>query len=112
METLRPGTPSDAGLKEDYVSKALNVLEDGLRGGVYPGFTVLVARKGVVAIHRADGYAQLIPERRHMGLNTVFDLASLTKPVCTATLTLKMVEKGVLTLETRVCEVLDGWDEG
>ncbi|KYH37257.1 MAG: serine hydrolase [Candidatus Bathyarchaeota archaeon B24] len=112
METLRPGTPSDAGLKEDYVSKALNVLEDGLRGGVYPGFTVLVARKGVVAIHRADGYAQLIPERRPMGLNTVFDLASLTKPVCTATLTLKMVEKGALTLETRVCEVLDGWDEG
>ena len=112
METLRPGTPSDAGLKEDYVSKALSVLEDGLRGGVYPGFTVLVARKGVVAIHRADGYAQLIPERRPMGLNTVFDLASLTKPVCTATLTLKMVEKGVLALETRVCEVLDGWDEG
>lgn len=112
MERLRPGTPSEAGLKDSRLLKALKILENGLREGVYPGFTVLVARRGIIAVYRAGGYAQLIPEKRPMRPDTVFDLASLTKPMCTATLTLKMLEKGLLSLETRVCELLDGWSEG
>ncbi len=109
---LKFGEPLEAGLNSEKLLKALNVLEGGVRDGVYPGFVVLVARKAVVALYEARGYAQLIPEVRSMTKEAVFDLASLTKPICTATLTLKMVEKGLLSLESHVSEFLSGWDRG
>jgi len=106
---LKFGEPSEAGLNPEKLLKALKVLEGGVRDGVYPGFVALVARRGVIALYEARGYAQLIPEVRPMAREAVFDLASITKPVCTTTLTLKMVEKGLLSLESPLSEFLDGW---
>ncbi|MBS7611295.1 serine hydrolase [Candidatus Bathyarchaeota archaeon] len=109
---LRFGNPSEAGLNSEKLLEALNVLEGGVKDGVYPGFVALVARKAVIALYEAEGYAQLIPEVRPMIREAVFDLASITKPICTATLTLKIVERGLLDLETPLSEFLDGWDRG
>ncbi|MEM2448873.1 MAG: serine hydrolase, partial [Candidatus Bathyarchaeia archaeon] len=83
---LKFGEPSEAGLNPEKLLKALKVLEGGVRDGVYPGFVALVARRGVIALYEARGYAQLIPEVRPMAREAVFDLASITKPVCTTTL--------------------------
>jgi len=50
-----------------------------------PGCVVLIARRGKVVFLKAYGHRQIEPERVAMTTDTVFDLASLTKPIATAT---------------------------
>ena len=65
----RPGT----------FQQADHLMHQGLAEGVFPGAVLLVADRDAVVFHRAYGFAE--PDsRRIMTLDTVFDLASLTKP--------------------------------
>jgi len=63
-----------------------------------PGAVVTVVRNDAVVFQRAYGNRQLEPAVVPMTSDTVFDLASLTKPIVTATLVLMFVEDGVLSL--------------
>lgn len=45
------------------------------------------------------GYAQTVPEKIPMQEDMLFDVASLTKVVCTTTVVLKLMEKGLVTLD-------------
>jgi len=46
--------------------------------------------------------SELLPERVAMTIDTVFDLASLTKPIATATSILLLVERGTIKLDDLV----------
>jgi uncharacterized protein YbbC (DUF1343 family)/CubicO group peptidase (beta-lactamase class C family) len=63
-----------------------------------PGAVVLVARKGKVVWRKAYGARALEPRRELMTTDTIFDLASLTKIVATATSIMILVERGKLRL--------------
>jgi uncharacterized protein YbbC (DUF1343 family)/CubicO group peptidase (beta-lactamase class C family) len=63
-----------------------------------PGAVVLVARSGGVVWRKAYGSRVLEPAREAMTTNTIFDLASLTKIVATATSIMILVERGKLRL--------------
>jgi uncharacterized protein YbbC (DUF1343 family)/CubicO group peptidase (beta-lactamase class C family) len=63
-----------------------------------PGAVVLVARNGGVVWRKAYGARALEPQRETMTADTIFDLASLTKVVATATSIMILVERGKLRL--------------
>jgi uncharacterized protein YbbC (DUF1343 family)/CubicO group peptidase (beta-lactamase class C family) len=63
-----------------------------------PGAVVLVARRGGVVWRKAYGARALVPAREEMTADTVFDLASLTKVVATATSVMILVERGRVRL--------------
>ncbi len=63
-----------------------------------PGAVVLVARRGGVVWRKAYGARALVPAREEMTADTVFDVASLTKVVATATSAMILVERGKLRL--------------
>jgi uncharacterized protein YbbC (DUF1343 family) len=63
-----------------------------------PGAVVLVARKGRVVWRKAYGARALLPQREMMTVDTIFDLASLTKVVATATSIMILVERGKIRL--------------
>lgn len=63
-----------------------------------PGAVVLVARNGGVVWRKAYGSRALEPAREAMTADTVFDLASLTKIVATATSIMILVERGKVKL--------------
>jgi CubicO group peptidase (beta-lactamase class C family) len=63
------------------------------------GAVVLVRGPNGVAFHEAYGLRQRIPSALAMTKDTVFDLASLTKPLCTSLLTMIMAQKGKLDLD-------------
>ena len=63
-----------------------------------PGAVVLVARRGGVVWRKAYGARALVPAREEMTTDTVFDVASLTKVVATATSAMILVERGKLRL--------------
>ncbi|MCU0579754.1 MAG: serine hydrolase [Desulfobacterota bacterium] len=74
-------------------------MNQALADGVFPGAVLLVARGEEVLFHRAYGFAALIPHKRPMSLDTVFDLASLTKPLATTLAVMALVAEGRLGLD-------------
>jgi CubicO group peptidase (beta-lactamase class C family) len=74
--------------------------------GRIPGAVVLVGQGDAILCHRAFGHAALVPERRPMTRGTLFDLASLTKPVATAAAVLILADRGRIRLADRVEDYL------
>jgi uncharacterized protein YbbC (DUF1343 family) len=63
-----------------------------------PGAVIVVGRRDGVLFRRAYGFREVEPDRVPMTLDTVFDLASLTKPIATATSIMALVERGTIAL--------------
>ncbi|WP_324716042.1 serine hydrolase domain-containing protein [Carboxydochorda subterranea] len=105
---LRAGSAEQAGFDPARLERAFGLVEEFVSSGRIPGAVVAVGRRGLLVGPRAYGWAQVVPEheRRPMTNGTVFDLASLTKPMATAPSILKLVELGVLTLQDSVARWL------
>ena len=78
------------------------IIEDEISKHHLPGAVVLVGRKGRVVWLRSHGARALEPSREAMTTDTIFDLASLTKVVATATSIMILVERGKLRLSDPV----------
>ena len=63
-----------------------------------PGAVVLVGRKGRIVWEKSYGSRAIEPAREPMTVDTIFDLASLTKVVATATSIMILVERGKLRI--------------
>lgn len=96
------GDPERLGLAPDRLSRAMHLLDEGLDTGAYPGAVALVARHGQIAAAVAVGQAQVVPEARPMRLDTVFDLASITKVVAGVTAVLVLLDAGLICLDDPV----------
>ncbi|MBI1736355.1 MAG: DUF1343 domain-containing protein [Candidatus Rokubacteria bacterium] len=72
---------------------------DAVASGEIPGVVVLVGRGDEVLYRSAFGWRTLVPEPEAMTPDTVFDIASLTKPFGTAVAIMALVEKGSVELE-------------
>ncbi len=70
--------------------------------GKIPGCVVAIGRHDGLLFERAYGSRALLPDRVLMTNDTVFDLASLTKPIATATSVLLLVERGLVSLDAPV----------
>lgn len=70
--------------------------------GDCPGAVVLVVHKDEVVFRKAYGHRALQPAKVEMTVDTVFDMASLTKPVATATSVFVLAEQGKLKLSEPV----------
>ncbi len=81
--------------------KKLDILlkEETGKGRDVPGAVVLVRFRDEVVLHEAYGDRQTVPETLPTKRATVFDLASLSKPLSTGLLTMQMCRKGHLSLD-------------
>ncbi len=79
-----------------------NLLQKSIAAGDFPSAVYLVAEKGEIVLQDALGYAVVEPERIEATIDTVYDLASLTKVLVTGLLTAKMIENGAFPLDGRV----------
>lgn len=96
MERLRSLSPEIDACLEAAVSS----------GGVTPGAVLLVSVGGEILHHRAYGHAQRLPDPRPLTLDTLFDVASLTKVMAATAATMVLIEAGKLSLEEQVCQYL------
>ncbi|REJ78220.1 MAG: DUF1343 domain-containing protein [Acidobacteria bacterium] len=78
------------------------VLEKAVSGGKMSGAVVLIGQRDKVLYRKAVGDRSVQPSKEPMTIDTVFDLASLTKPVATATSIIALVEQGRLSLDDRI----------
>jgi CubicO group peptidase (beta-lactamase class C family) len=89
-------------MKIDF-SAADHLMRRAVASRVFPGAVLLVACKGTVVLHQAYGMADLFTARP-MTRETVFDLASLTKPLATTLATMMLVQQGRLDLDRPACD--------
>lgn len=100
--TLSKAEPAKAALDLKRLEQIKTVVEKAIQEKQIPGAVVLVARHAQIAYFEALGQAQLVPESLPMRKEMMFDLASVTKPVATATSIMKLCELGQLRLTDRV----------
>lgn len=78
------------------------LLHAAVDDGQLPGAVALVRHGGQVRVHEAFGHAETTPSRRPMRPDTVFDLASLTKPLAATAVALALVDRGEVTLDEEI----------
>ena len=76
-----------------------DVVGDAITEGKIPGCVVAVGRHDGLLFERAYGFRSLVPEQTPMDVATVFDLASLTKSIATATSIVLLAERGLVLLD-------------
>ncbi len=73
--------------------------------GMFPGAVLLVSRENNIACHSAYGFADQFA-RRAMSTKTIFDLASLTKPLATTLAVMQLVQQGDISTEQNLGDIL------
>ncbi len=111
------GPPSGvAGDGEETMAPWLPVRVEALvrraiRGGATPGAAVAVGHRGRIVLSHGYGRLDWAPGSPPVTDSTIYDLASLTKGVATATAAMQLVEQGRLDLDAPVHRYLAGWPE-
>lgn len=78
---------------------AAALVEETVEKKDVPGAVLLIVHRGQVAHRQCWGYAGLSPVKRTMTCDTLFDLASLTKPIATGSALALLLEAGQVRLD-------------
>jgi CubicO group peptidase (beta-lactamase class C family) len=104
--TLRVARPEDAGFREDGLAGLDAVVERAIAQRDFPGGVVAVGRDGALVHLRAFGRLSYDADAPEVRTDTIYDLASLTKVVVTATTAMILVDEGRLDLSKPVSAYL------
>ena len=98
--------PEAVGMSSTHLNLARAIINAAIERKDFPGAAILVARKGKIVLREAFGKSQWVPEERPIDVNMIFDLASVTKPVATATSIMILAEQGRIRLWDKVKEFI------
>jgi len=91
---------------------ARRTIEAGLASRIFPGAVAEAGSSSGVLWRHAVGRLTYDEDAAKVSAATIFDLASLTKVIATATVAMRLVARGVLDLERSVRDYAPGWDAG
>lgn len=102
---LKPGTPEQAGMSAQRLQLVNQILMDETKSGRVTAASVLVARRGIIVLR--GGWGRLNPEAdsAKAGPETVYILASISKPI-TVLMLMLLVERGQVSLNDPVQKYL------
>ena len=108
--------PADTMISDGRFADVDSIISGDISSG-FPGAVLLVSLDGQIVFLKSYGNlkvydgASLLPEPVPMRTDTVFDVASLTKVYATTLSAMKLVEQGVLSLDSHVYEFLPDFDK-
>ncbi|MDQ3714272.1 MAG: serine hydrolase [Acidobacteriota bacterium] len=73
----------------------------------FPSAVYLVAEKGKIILQDALGFAVVEPEKIQAKVDTIYDLASLTKPLVTGLLCAKLIEREEINLAGKIADYFE-----
>lgn len=85
-----------------------HLMERAVSDGIFPGAVLLVAKGADVVAFDAYGLARLNP-KKSMTKETVFDLASLTKPLATTLGIMILVQRGEWSLDQQIGTIISAF---
>lgn len=86
------------------------LLQQHIEAGEFPSAVYLVGERDEILYTDALGYSVVEPYRVANKLDTIYDLASLTKPLITSLLCARRIELGELTLDSSISHYLPEFD--
>ncbi|MCY3698533.1 MAG: serine hydrolase [Gemmatimonadetes bacterium] len=117
MRLAREEWPVNVGMDGDSLARVDRIIDAAIRDGATPGAVLAVGRGDRVI--RLRGYGNLdwassatLPSGSAATDSSLYDLASLTKVVATTTGVMQLIDRGDLSLDTRIGEHLPEWSEG
>jgi beta-glucosidase-like glycosyl hydrolase/CubicO group peptidase (beta-lactamase class C family) len=105
LNRLQYGTPESVGVSSEGLKAIDSIVKVGLSQKMMPGAQVTVARKGKVVYQKNFGYFTYNKKQRVKD-NTIYDLASLTKILATLPIIMQLYDRGVITMDTTLGELL------
>ncbi len=86
------------------------LLTKHIAAGDFPSAVYLVGERGRVRFEGALGNAVREHTTHHATINTIYDLASLTKPLITGLICARRIEQGALSLDDLIAQYLPEFD--
>lgn len=96
--------PQSLGFDAEHLQELEPLINEAIEAGKMPGCVVCFGRQGKIAWLKAYGNKRTEPTTEAMTIDTLFDMASITKPVATATSIMKLVELGKLRIDQKVVD--------
>ena len=87
-------------------------VEAAVREGVIPGAVLVIGHQGKIVHRKAYGNRALVPAKEAMTVDTIFDIASLTKVTATTPSTMKLLEQGKIRINDPVTAYLPEFQGG
>ena len=101
LALIIPSYLSAAEINLKKLEEIKEIVEESIEQKKIPGAVVLVLNQGKIVYKQAFGNKSLFPSAEPMTTDTIFDLASLTKPIATGTSIFKLLEAGKLRLSDK-----------
>lgn len=108
---LPVAAPASVGMNAAKLDQIDQIVLAEIADKKMPGAVVIVGRKGKIVYRKAFGNRSLVPTVEPMTVDTIFDVASLTKPVATATSIMILVEQGKLRLNDTIGKFIPDIDD-
>jgi len=108
-QSLEAVSPDKVGLEILKLKKADSIIFNAISKKEIPGAVLAVVRHGKMAYLKAYGNKQIYPTVQLMDVNTVFDMASCTKPMATAISTMILYERDSLQMQDDVNMYIPGF---
>jgi uncharacterized protein YbbC (DUF1343 family)/CubicO group peptidase (beta-lactamase class C family) len=90
----------------DKFAAADDAIDRAIQDGQIPGAVLLIGHNGEVVYRKAYGARSLEPKRAPMTIETVFDMASLTKVMATTGSVMRLLEQGQIRLNDPVAKFI------
>ena len=88
---------------EGRITDLLNL---GVDTNVFPGAVLLIAQGGQIIFLKAAGFLSTVSPQIETKTDSIYDLASLTKPFATTLAIMGLVDRGIIRLDTRLGEII------
>ena len=109
-QTLDVVAPEVVGLSGTRLANADRIIEQAIKDQTIPGAVLCVERHGKIGYLKAYGNKRGYPNTEKMTTNTVFDMASCSKAMSTATCAMILIDRGQLRLLDRVDQYVPGFE--
>ena len=103
--------PAQADPRTAQLAGVDHIVEAAIQRGEVPGAVLIVGDKHGVFYRKAYGYRAVKPKLIPMTPDTVFDMASLTKPTATATSIMLLIERGKLKLTDKIAQYIPAFGQ-
>ena len=87
-------------------------VQAAVREGVIPGAVLIIGHDGKIVHRKAYGNRALVPAKEPMTVDTIFDIASLTKVIATTPSIMKLFEQGKIRISDPVTAYLPEFQNG
>ncbi len=108
-QSIHRTVPRKVGIDLQHLLSVDPIIHAAIDNGEIPGAVLAVVRRGSLVYLKAYGNKSIYPTIEPMSENTVFDLASVSKPVGTAISIMQLVENGKLLLTDPVSKYIPGF---